>query len=177
MLASAPVSRFKVMSPCGVAIVDIQAEGFSSPSIHIGSINKVHSLSDVFNSESSTVNTCLCWVAGVPVKTCLVLHTLQNDSTCDILCTAVHRLSILWDGVFFHTVYMRCDLICVTYASTDSPSCQLNYQNPCCSFNRFSLGRAKLFESFQNFLKFLFIITCLPCKGFVQLSSILTCVR
>ena len=109
MLASAPVSSFKVISPCGVAIVDIHAEGFSSPSIHIGSITKVHSLSDVFNSESSTINTCLWWVAGVPVRTCLVQYAL---ATCDILCTAIHRLGILWDGVFFHTVYIGCDLMC-----------------------------------------------------------------
>ena len=78
MLASAPVSNFKVISPCGVAMVDIYAEGFSSPSIRIGSITKVHSLSDVFNSESSTVKTCLWWVAGVPVKVRALLHTLAK---------------------------------------------------------------------------------------------------
>ena len=78
MLASAPVSSFKVISPCGVAIIDIHAEGFFSPSIRIGSINKVHSLSDVFNSESSTVKTCLWWVAGVPVKVYVLLHTLAK---------------------------------------------------------------------------------------------------
>ena len=56
------MSSFKVILPRGVAIVDIHAEGFSSPSICIGSITKVHSLLDVFNSESSTVNT------GLPVS-------------------------------------------------------------------------------------------------------------
>ena len=39
MLASAPVSSFRVMLPCGVQRVDSHAEGFISPSILMGSIS------------------------------------------------------------------------------------------------------------------------------------------
>ena len=84
MLASAPVSSFTVIIPCGVDIVDNHAEGFATPSILIGSISKVDdSLSDALSSESSTVNIFLDGITfdfgmGMPVGVCLLLHTLAK---------------------------------------------------------------------------------------------------